>query len=298
MRKILDITLIRNTIRVIFPKYAIKQFCSSGIIKRNYYDRIVFSYPHPVVVGLVSLNKKANVWINDDGSGCYYGRFLNFYTTKTSHLHKILLNRGMETITPSRIYVNKAELCKSTINAEIIQLPILGNDRKELIDYVNNVFGERYDNELCRKKFIFLSQPFTEMGVVSETIYTFFSYIKEKYNNLFIVRKHPRDMGFDYSGMVIDEQIPMWEMFCLNSLKDNQCLIGVFSTAQITPKILFDKEPNVIFLYKIKGMFPDDLHHKVQEIDAFVQSFRNSYREKNKVYIPETMDELRSIIAV
>ena len=37
------IGLIRNTIRVIFPKYAIKQFCSSGIIKRNYYDCIIFN---------------------------------------------------------------------------------------------------------------------------------------------------------------------------------------------------------------------------------------------------------------
>lgn len=292
------ISFIRNTIRVILPRYTIKRFCSSGIIKKDYYNFIIFSYPHPLVVGLISLNKKAHVWINDDGSGCYYGKFLNFYTSKTSHLHKIMFNRGMETITPSRLYVNNVDLCKSSLNVEITQLPILSNNKKELINFLYNVFGEGYDNELCRKKFIFLSQPLTEMGACPKVIYTFFSYIKKNYNNIFIVRKHPREKDFDYSGMVIDNQMPMWEMFCLTSLKEDQYLIGVFSTAQITPKILFDKEPNVIFLYKISGMYPNDLYYKVQEIDAFVQSFRNSYREKDKVYIPETIDELKSIITV
>ena len=77
---------------------------------------------------------------------------------------------------------------------------------------------------------------------------------------------------------------------------DDDCLesrvfITDYSTASMTPKMLYNKEPIVIFLREIviNG------HQRGNgEIDRLIYRFREIYKDKSRVYIPKTINELGS----
>ena len=91
------------------------------------------------------------------------------------------------------------------------------------------------------------------------------------YSGDLIVRNHPRETR---------------ELKCDNDINDDKVLIAFCSTAQITPKMLYDKEPYLVFLYRL---FDCDW---IEDYDRLVEQVRNSYRNKKKVFLPSTLDEL------
>lgn len=57
---------------------------------------------------------------------------------------------------------------------------------------------------------------------------------------------------YDELDIKIDCFQQMWELaWCFDDITKNNVLIGFSSTALITPKLLFNKEPIVICLYKL-----------------------------------------------
>lgn len=70
----------------------------------------------------------------------------------------------------------------------------------------------------------------------------------------------------------------------MEDLQD-RILIGVFSTALFTPKMMFDKEPVVISLHRI--VWPSRA-----EIDPVFMRLGNMYRQKERIFAPHSLSEL------
>ena len=83
------------------------------------------------------------------------------------------------------------------------------------------------------------------------------------------------------------------EYFYVNSDIENNTLISVFSTACLSPFFMFNKEPRVIFLYKIIGL--DKKNDYNLNFIKFIEKIQNNYKQKDRFLIPRTLDELDEI---
>lgn len=108
-----------------------------------------------------------------------------------------------------------------------------------------------------------------------------------------ICKPHPKSVNrtscevrlYPYQG------IPMEALYVnMPDLKD-RVLISHVSSAVFTPKILLDSEPYVICIHKLMpGTSLSQMFTPVYE------KFRSTYREPERVYAPETMEELKGIL--
>jgi hypothetical protein len=77
--------------------------------------------------------------------------------------------------------------------------------------------------------------------------------------------------------------------------------VSSISTAMLTPKLLFDAEPCLVFTYKILdkyiSMFLTDQAHKQRYYD-FMEGVMDMYADKSRCAAPATLDELRGALAV
>lgn len=106
-----------------------------------------------------------------------------------------------------------------------------------------------------------------------------------------LIKLHPRTSQNPYNDnyQILQTSIP-WEVIMLNEEVENKVLMSLSSTACFTPKLIFDEEPTVIFLYKIF------LKKDFKAFDAFVQKVRKLYRNQERFFIPQSVKELTTIL--
>ena len=104
-----------------------------------------------------------------------------------------------------------------------------------------------------------------------------------------IVRLHPRQTENSYEGFRRDTAGNMWELECANSIGNDHVLMGLFSTAQFTPKMMFGTEPTLVFLYKLFGCNFDNT-------EGMIERIRSAYTNKDKIIVVETEEELKAIL--
>ena len=80
----------------------------------------------------------------------------------------------------------------------------------------------------------------------------------------------------------------------MNGNVSQNVFISVLSTVGITPKLMFDQEPVIIFLYRLVKL--DKVQHISSEYFKFIESFANIYVKRNRIFIPESMQELEAIL--
>lgn len=67
--------------------------------------------------------------------------------------------------------------------------------------------------------------------------------LSEIYGDRLIVRRHPGMKNEKKGDYRYDTDYDMWELVAAKQISRENILIGEYSTAQITPKLLFGKEP-------------------------------------------------------
>ena len=108
-----------------------------------------------------------------------------------------------------------------------------------------------------------------------------------------LIRVHPRSTA-EYSMINIDYGDNIWELECIFTIKDNHVLISDFSMAQINPKIIADKEPFIIFAYKL---FYKNLTESENNIYKHqIEIAKRAYHNNNKIYTPDDVNEFKCII--
>lgn len=123
-------------------------------------------------------------------------------------------------------------------------------------------------------------------------------FVREKSESIFSVLKHEKFLYKAHPNEVLNGIYDGFEMYntnlpwelTVNYCNDSNIFISFFSTAAITPKILFNKEPRVIFLFRLLQPY---IFFQAEE---FLIRIRNSYYNKDRVMAPRNVKELSEIL--
>lgn len=256
---------------------------------KNKYDLITVTSGTEFEIAFTKFYAMASTIAYDDGLGSYVGDIIHHQNL--NFFWRII--RNSQHIQPICLYINNKEFCDSTISNSYIQFPRYPFKDKEKNKIIGNVFD--YSNELkSNNRIIYLTQPLTE---ISRNIYDKNNEIEKiifKNRRNITIRIHPRDKIKRTNQNINISKANLWELVCANEVNKNHILISYCSTAQIIPKIMFNKEPYIIFLYKL---IYKELSDKLKtKFNSIVDKVTDIYNEKNKVIIPKSQQELIEII--
>ena len=115
-----------------------------------------------------------------------------------------------------------------------------------------------------------------------------------------LVRLHPDITESDaaayknyYAKLFVETASGLFEGVMLHVDISNKTLISEGSTALITPKLLFNKEPYIVMTHRLYKDYPI---YGNQKADAWFNLIYSLYHNKLRVSAPETEDELRETI--
>lgn len=273
------------------PEKEIEKCMNSCEGKLIGYDCVWSSVVTCLVAAILQENKKAEFRLFDDGIGSYYGNIIENAIGWKHRLFSLIFRKGSNRVSPSLLYVNNPNYCNSTSAKKIEKLPEWD---KDYLNFANSIFG--YDNTDITQKIVLLTQP-NDSGESTKK----FDAVKylQQFSDHVIVRPHPRDRNLTrYKGFVIDESKCLWEMRIANIDIENKVLISDFSTAQITPKMLFDKEPILIFTEYLNQGEKGTINPESIEM---IENIKKNYRDKKRIIIPKTYgafeDTVRSVVS-
>lgn len=273
----------------------IKPFYNYHMLNRWYANKeceLIYSYGSAMEFYLLYeiLKRKNNnlKWFcYEEGSGTYHSSIENALPKFTQiYLKKVFSLNMPECADQYFIY---EPLCFASNKTKVSPMPkVLGN--KSLITIYRQVFHVDSSCSL-RYNWIFFEQPFGgKLDKIQNNI------MKQLKNFDVAVKLHPRTEAFDkYKNMsIVNSGNTPWEMVCLNSKGlGDKILISVNSTACITPKMIFDEEPVIIFLCRmeeVKGVID------FESFDLFIERFKKSYKNPERIIFPKNKKELLDII--
>lgn len=240
-------------------------------------------------MAMIMSNPNAKTCYFDDGLGTYIGKIgIKSITKKRKLVYKVL-RKDYRHLHPEVLYVNNMDMCFSQWDVPIRSLPSLVTISENFKEILYNVFMPP-DPVYKEKKVILLSQPYykIERGIKDNTDVVCENLNKKSY----IVRLHPLEGKIENSSLIIDNSNTLWELICAEYISDDNILIGKCSTAQLVPKILFNKEPIVIFTYKLYTYISIELQKKYHEIYLIA---KKSYKNSEKVIEIQNLNELKVV---
>ena len=236
------------------------------------------------------LNPQSNFYLYDDGIGSYSGKItidtINPYKMK---LYK-LLHVGPPFVKIKGLYVNNVSMCRSKITSNIVSLPKISD---EYLHYIRNIFGD--SASIPNKKIIWLTQP-NEMQNDNIIVDNHVMNILKKYREEVCVRMHPRQTDkVRFEGFNLDNPNRLWELGISDTRISDNVLIGMCSSAQLTPKLLFNNEPYLIFLYPC---YKNGLSQAVvAKIEENIRILKQSYSNPEKIRVVQEFEELDDILS-
>lgn len=264
---------------------------SSDLFLAENYTKIFIGDQMPFGVLMCVYYRTAKVYAYEEGLPYLFGDFLHDQCNGIkSHIKKIL-KLEIYSVRPEKFYVNNKKVCQSTVAKEIIQLPHWNKENPALIT-ANNVFGFKCNSKVLKYKFILLERPFGEfenfIGIDIEELLLNIGLQEEA-----LIRVHPRSTS-KYRSLEVDYGENMWELECINNINDSHVLIGDFSMAQANPKMICNKEPILVFIYKLlyKNLSDSMSNYFEKQINIVY----SAYTDKRKIFIPNNVKELSEII--
>lgn len=268
--------------RIMLPRLRYKNMAimPSSLPPNDYYDLLTYTVGTDMELVLMNINRRARIIGIDDGTGSYVADQFRITGRIWTCLkgNKIFNNRNLDCL-----FLNNPSMCLYNPDYEIRKIPDLSSLSECEKETIYKVFDYHINEN--NDRFYFLTFPYCERGLNEDMVRTVDSIIYNFSGDL-IVRNHPRETRERIPGIHYDDPSILWELKCDNDINDDKVLIAFCSTAQITPKMLYDKEPYLVFLYRL---FDCDW---IEDYDRLVEQVRNSYRNKKKVFLPSTLDEL------
>ena len=287
----------------VFPRFFLSKLCltdKSICLMENHYNVLV-SQSQLYASLFRRINKNAEVYFIEDGLSSYTSgtvdplrRSAYFRLANKIFFHGTLLSEvKIQLLYDPEMYLG-----------DIGNIKKLPKRKSENNIFYNQIFEYR-DNALYNShKFVYLGTPYYGLkklmlnpndaidDLEDKCRFIVDSAMKVPKKTNFIYRAHPiENIDEDYYKEFCEFDIcnNMWEIECQNTITDNHILVSFFSTASFTPKMLYGKEPYVIFLYKILGV-------EFFNADELVCSLQSTYSNPQKVILVENLDELVAII--
>ena len=279
-------SIIEDVTKYLFIKHSFKKRISPYSFELPTYDYLIATGYSNIFVRLCNIERKANVILLEDGMATYINDEINLMKkSKIKQLMK-LLKLGPLNLKICLGYSYYPELIQYQTDYRIERLPLPSDDT---IKNCKNIFNYSY-NEIYRNyKMIYLTNSdfFTDNYGFEEE--EFFKRIFSNVNSV-LVRLHPKRDSWKCFDSVIDDKNEMWELQC-GSLTTDNVLISVFSTAMITPFLIYGKSCKLVFLYRLLYKKTDLLY---QYAESFLCRFKDIYPKE--IYMPETFDQAKDLI--
>lgn len=182
----------------------------------------------------------------------------------------------------------------NSYNKKVLPIKKITNKSDEIENIIKNAF--RGNNIAFPKKIVFLEAWFSEKEKY-ELQQLFISILEETVETgVACLKKHPNDrnnFNFDTKLPVINDfgSFEVKNFFC--SMND-YIFVSIISTACLTPKLIYDEEPTVIFLYKI--FLNHYIYEEWIETDKVIRRIRSSYKKPERIMIPENIEEYRECL--
>lgn len=288
--------IITRIITIINPIYCIKkQLVNKYDIKKisTNYNQCIYSKQFSLSIALSFITSNKNIYMFDDGAASYFS--FNIENRLITNLFYTILGKNLKKIRPKKLFLNDKTLVVDKWNQyydELQQLP-------EINEKIENIYKDIFDveeyeiNKYKSSNVIYFNQPNDNKLSNYEHIEKELIEIIKKYNNS-IVRMHPRTKNFANDIANIDGSNTMWEILC-KYLSDDLVLVGNFSTALLTPKLFYNKEPYIIFTFMMY-----DKYFKNNTINdnliQFLNKFKNCYKNKNKIFFLNDINNLDLIL--
>lgn len=245
------------------------------------------------------------VYLVEEGIGEYTGNMA--HTRFTKALAMLRRKTHMDHVT--RAYLAAPSLYPYKPAFPVEKVPALSGRSREIIETMFGLDalkdgGNRLDKHHC----IFLSEP-NSCEIKDPQHARAYDALEEEITDLVaqaagladtIIKVHPIDPAYKKEGVeTFYSQLPM-ESLILTMDCSNKFFVSSMSTAMLTPKLLFDQEPGLIFTYKIldpymRELLTDDALR--QRYYDFIGGVIGLYRDPSRCAVPATMEELRATVA-
>ena len=260
----------------------------------THYDEICFAYPdYPSRLAFETLrDRDTRCAMLEDGTYTY-----EVFTQKQSKLKslafRILVGADVMKLT-NRIYVYRPEMLRlAQKEAEVVGI---SSELKKIGPIVKRIYKQELpDDALIDRNAIMFDQDMNNPITMAQQLKIADMCLDSFGKDQFVVKMHPHSLSNPYGDQVdVCRAKCPFEILMSTIEIQNKILLSLLSTACMNPKMMLDAEPIVIFTVKLSGISESTLLNP--EMLELIERFRNSYRDPSRVYIPETMDELQTIL--
>lgn len=181
------------------------------------------------------------------------------------------------------------------IGSSKIVIHEITNTFTSAIGEIEQVFKGSFCLDDFKAPIIFLDQYFSDYNcdfLQKEIV----AHINSRYGRNSIVTKlHPSTMNDKYGENVkiVKTRVP-FEVLISSIDIDNKVLIAIYSSACFTPKLLFNREPKILFLYKMANL--DSGNFISKEYFEEVDNLKETYSDSKKVVVIEDKKELFAVL--
>lgn len=151
------------------------------------------------------------------------------------------------------------------------------------------------DDSVVLPRIIYFTLPDYAAEELKKSELDLLGLLDESFGSEFAIRVHPlrdkRDVE-DLSFRVMDNSI-LWEAQIAKTDQSAQLvLIGAGSSAQISPKLIFGREPSVIFSYKL---LPLEVG-MVSSFDKMAADLLEMYSDRSRIHVPMDIEALKGLV--
>lgn len=262
--------------------------------KDQVYTDVYYSFPDLIIkLALKAFwkrNKSLKIHLFEDGTGGYFplphhnARYNDIFYKLTGVSHLVWHYDSIRVFKPKLLYKT---------DVPVKSLGVISDD----IDFKNrlNLLFNFSESDRVSQQNVLFEQPNFFAPQVDDVI----KKIMQPYlGDNTLVKLHPRTKHPErYAGFPTHVNIGLpWEVICMNSDISGKTLISLNSTSLFTPKLLFDIEPRVVFLFNIPEV--KEFYSASEQFHDFVKRFKSIYRDTTRVFIPTSVDELNEIMQI
>lgn len=301
LEKLTDEKIRKPSDKVIIQLYKLFSYLNKNRIwnslpnKNETYKKIHISYIDSITLWIYAYFKQfgAELSLYEDGTYSYGCLAIRDSCLRRAAKKILYKTDGISECT--QMYIKHPERVLLGSKEGIKLLKIESHPKTEFLE--NTILGIYRSSVHDVKKFetevIIFDQniELSEVKNIQREIATGVSGIVGKDNVLIKLHPSSRDTCYGNITNTFAGQLP-FEVLMAYTNVDDKILISIFSTACMSPKLDYDQEPIVIFTYKLYG----DKFQINEEYLKQIEKLRDNYTKKERVIVPESMDELYTVL--
>lgn len=255
------------------------------------YNKILISGTemHSKIVAMNYWQRDSKVEYIEDGLASYEAILKeDFKYRQDTILKRIFGKRALEVC--ECLYVYAPYLVTNNSYNKLVK-KISTNKSKEYMQVINAIGMNK-----CRpfeKDFVFLDAWFQDINMYKEQIF-YINILKDICSENYCVKIHPHEQKEEVSKKYYIEDCGNFEIANIEYDLSNKIYISIISTACLTPKLIANTNPRIIYLFDIfTQKYPVQEWNDAKKV---IYNFIEKENYWNRIMIPKSIEEYKSIL--